>query len=1440
MACPRLLLPAPFRLWFCLVLGFLCLEAFPALNAQVALSATLSGSVRRDADADGDPTDFDTPMAGVVIRLHSDPNGDGNPADGSLLATTATDLDGVYRFADLADGDYVVEEVDPPGATSTYDPSGSLTDNLAAVTLAGVDVEDIDFLDFGVFLFALSGSAYADGPLLDGDFSPDDLPVAAITMELFGDLNGNGQVDAEDPLLGNAVTSLNGGYGFGGLVAGNFVVRQVDPPGALSVNDRQGAPNDNLVGVAISGGDVTDADFLDQELELASLHGSVRLDPTGTGVPSPSHPALAGVLVLLFTDPNGDGNPFDGNAVALTATNLQGEYAFSQLPAGTYAIFQFDPQGASSTWDAEGSATDSIIGVTLNGFDLNDLDFLDTGAVTGVASGVITEDGSNLDEAFTPDDLPVAGVTVRLYADLDGDGQPSALDVPVSDAVSRVGGGFSFPGLVYGLYVAEQITPPGATLVNVLDGDLGSGTIPFEISGSAFQNLFFLNQGLEPSNLAGSVRNDLDGDGDPSDSDPALPNAPVRLFTDPNGDGDPADGLELAYTVTNAQGAWAFSSVAIGDFVLVAGEVPGSTSTYDTAGSLTDGRVALSLDGTHRSGLDFLKNGALLATISGTVFADGPANDSQFSGDDVPLPAIFLQLYADVNQNQMADTADLLISTTATNLSGSYAFSGLPGGRYLVVELDPPGASSLRDVQGNPIDNTIALELTGSNLSGQNFLDGNVVFSSIIGEVRDDVDGNGTLSGPDRALPGSTVRLYIDLAPAGQLTSDDLFLAETLSNSNGQYVFSGLVGGTYLLQEIDRPGATSSGDSTGANDNLAIAQLTTVDHTTTWFVNSFDPTGYLYDAVTGALVPGGQVAVSGPGTISLVIDGSSGQYAFETDGTPGTYSLLLTPPPGYQIAPLRPAQGTAFDPTGQPNPTALGSGENSATPGFLTDSSALANPYHLTFNLAAGDPRVINNNLPLVRVDAPTFAYWTAATPGAGGSATANLDGDALADLLEYAFHTDPQNGVVTTPRFGVEYHAPSQKFRAFFRLRQAGLDDISVKVKVLANLASSPSGWVDATAPLSITANGDGSETHVLADLEAEAGFSALEQGFVRFEVALDADQNSTPETVLTTDTHGWQKRQLPANIVSWSSRFAPPSPALSLTGQITAVAASSLDLSQALGGQPLFPASLNAADYLEILDGIHAGHRFAVSLAGSTGSTFGVDLTSSRSTLTSLPGTLAGARFVLRSCPTLASAFPPASFTSNTSPTTSDRALVYNATTQSFTTYWLFSGSGTPRWVRDGDATLASQNNIALDPAIGTLIQRRNTAFTLRDTGPVRSNAFLYRLTAGQNFLGNPWPLPSSPNSRGMSVASGFTGSPQPSTSDLISVWRADTTAGINSYDTFFLLQINTLERWVRQGDATLADRGAESTFQPGRAAFLRKQTAAPAYLLPAPWAP
>ncbi len=140
----------------------------------------------------------------------------------------------------------------------------------------------------------------------------------------------------------------------------------------------------------------------------------------------------------------------------------------------------------------------------------------------------------------------------------------------------------------------------------------------------------------------------------------------------------------------------------------------------------------------------------------------------------------------------------------------------------------------------------------------------------------------------------------------------------------------------------------------------------------------YDPTGYFYDELSGAILSGGQVAIEGPqdAVVLLLHDGSNGYYQFQTDGTPGIYTLQITPPPGFilntscaQMTPL------PFDPTGSTNPVVLGSAEIGNT-GYLGELQCSGNPYSMVFDLQPGDPWIINNNIPfsqLIAIELSSF-----------------------------------------------------------------------------------------------------------------------------------------------------------------------------------------------------------------------------------------------------------------------------------------------------------------------------------------------------------------------------------------------------------------------------------------------------------------------------------
>ena len=87
---------------------------------------------------------------------------------------------------------------------------------------------------------------------------------------------------------------------------------ETDPAGYSSTNDKDGTANNNTnqIEVAVSSGDnIVDRDFLDTQ--PASIQGQVRHDTDGDGNLLDPDTGISGVTVVLWSDPNGDGDPAD-------------------------------------------------------------------------------------------------------------------------------------------------------------------------------------------------------------------------------------------------------------------------------------------------------------------------------------------------------------------------------------------------------------------------------------------------------------------------------------------------------------------------------------------------------------------------------------------------------------------------------------------------------------------------------------------------------------------------------------------------------------------------------------------------------------------------------------------------------------------------------------------------------------------------------------------------------------------------------------------------------------------------------------------------------------------------------------------------------------------------------------------------------------------------
>jgi uncharacterized repeat protein (TIGR01451 family) len=480
-------------------------EAEPDIDAGVFIPAGLGDVMWIDLDGDGVQDNGEQPVAGQTVTLLKD-DGSGNF---SVYSTTQTSNTGYYWFGDLPVGTYIVSFTLPSGYTWTVQNGGvNVGDNSDANPATGASApvtlgrgESNPRIDAGVRPYASLGNyvwvdSDQDGVQDNGAASG----LNGVTVRLL-DANGGvlGTTTTQNDAAGNP-----GYYTFTNLVSGTYRVEFLLPagmtwtittPSSTDTSAVEGADNnvtDPATGrtelITLNWGDVNPA--IDAGVRpLGSLGNRVWFDTNNDGIDNDGAgnalgTGVSGVTVELYVDTNNDNVYSAGDTlVGTTTTDASGYYSFTNLVGGDYLVVL-----PASNFNG-GPLTDyrnSDPTVTGNS-DQNERDHGVPAAAGHVASSVVTLDPGNepvndgdadntsnlsIDFGFytmnlgnrvwidannngviDPDEAPVAGATVTLYA---GDGT-----TVISTTTTDAGGYYTFTALAPGDYIVGVMPPTG-------------------------------------------------------------------------------------------------------------------------------------------------------------------------------------------------------------------------------------------------------------------------------------------------------------------------------------------------------------------------------------------------------------------------------------------------------------------------------------------------------------------------------------------------------------------------------------------------------------------------------------------------------------------------------------------------------------------------------------------------------------------------------------------------------------------------------------------------------------------------------------------------------------------------------------------------------------------------------------------------------------------
>ncbi|MDF1701423.1 MAG: SdrD B-like domain-containing protein, partial [Planctomycetota bacterium] len=863
--------------------------------------ASIGDRVFDDLDGDGLQDAGEPGLGGVRVDLtEAGPDGLLGTLDDVVIGSDTSDAAGVYGFGVLPAGLYRVnvdQGTAPAGfmLTTGNDPLDVMLGQGATVTNA----------DFGFWRSASVGDRVWND--VDGDGLQDagEPGISGVGLDLTEAGPDGTHGTADDVAVASSVTGVDGTYAFGSLPPGNYRIA-LDAgtvPAGLVVTGGSD-PTDFVLN---PGDAVTTVDF--------GLRDSGRLgdlvwdDVDGDGVPDVGEPGLPGVTVrLLDAGPDGMCGSADDVDLGSTTTNAAGNFAFENLPGGTYCVMVDGATVPGGYVPTSGVGTQVV---TLPpGGTRDDTDF---GYRQVAAIGDRVWHDLNADGVEDPGEPGLVGVDVDLLeAGPDGTlGTPDDITFPTQ--TTGADGAYLFSSLLAGVYrvTVDGVTlPAGMTLTTAnqpYDTTLAPG------AGDAGADFGF----QYPSVIEGSVWQDVDEDGTVEGGEPGIVAVAVDLFgPGPDGLLGTADDVLVDSQVTSGPaGDYRFEHVPPGMYRVLVRPATVPAGMDLTTGNQPFDTVIPTTPTTARADFGYQHTG----TIGDRVYFDLDADGVEDPGE---LGIVGVQVaLREAGPDALLGTADdTVFPNETTAADGTYTFAQLPPGLYRVspVTATLPAGTALSTANA-AFD--IPLPAAGTETSA----DFGYRHTGVIGDrLWRDSNADGVQDPGEPGLDAVGLTLVGPGADGLFGTADDVTLGTTTTAMDGSYGFSNLPAGDYRVV-VDTGTLTTGLQPTTGGSQLDVTLtagevLSTADFgfqfassigDRVWTDDDFDGVQDLGEAgLVGVTVALFEAGVDGLlGTADDVAVGST------TTGADGAYGFAFLPPGLYRVEVPGAGLPAGFQPT---------------------------------------------------------------------------------------------------------------------------------------------------------------------------------------------------------------------------------------------------------------------------------------------------------------------------------------------------------------------------------------------------------------------------------------------------------------------------------------------------------------------------------------------